>query len=58
MRNDHVPFLQRKTTWAALASVAAGIIGMQTGQVDTSAGAQMITQAIIALGLRSAINRQ
>jgi hypothetical protein len=58
MTRYNVPFFQRKTTWAAIASVATGVIGMSTGQIDASAGATMITQALIGLGLRSAINHQ
>jgi hypothetical protein len=58
MRTNSTPFLQRKTTWAAIASVATGAVGMATGQVDPSTGVNMITQALLALGLRSAINKQ
>lgn len=48
-------FFKRKTTWAALASIFGGIAGAVTGTVDYATAAGMVLNALMALGIRSAI---
>lgn len=56
MPEDHIPFFQRKTTWAALMTAAASIAGALSGTIDAQTAFNATTQAVLALCLRSAIN--
>lgn len=58
MNDNDKPFFQRKTTWAALLSAAGTAAAAAAGQVDVQTAVTAITQAILALCLRSAIAKQ
>lgn len=55
MGNENKPFFKRKTTWAALLSLATAVVGAKTGQVDVSSAVTLVGNALLALGLRSAL---
>jgi hypothetical protein len=51
-------FFKRKTTWTAIATIAAAALGAKSGEIDAGQAAQMIATALLGLTLRSAIAKQ
>lgn len=57
MNDEPKGFFQRKTTWAAITSIGAGITGYATKQADPMSALMLIMQGVIALCIRSPIGK-
>ena len=55
MEKEPNGFFKRKTTWAALSSIGAGVGGFMTKTADPMTALTLVLQGFMALGIRSAI---
>lgn len=55
MPYEKKPFIARKTTWAALLTILTAAAGYAAGHIAAPDALTMAFNAIMALGLRSAI---
>jgi hypothetical protein len=55
MEKEPAGFFQRKTTWAALGSIATGAAGYATKSMSLMEALSLVFNGLMALGVRSAI---
>ena len=58
MEKEPNGFFKRKTTWAALSSIGAGLGGFMTKTADPMTAITLVLQGLMALGIRSSIAKQ